>query len=178
MNIAKQKEIITLRKEQEELQASFNTQTESLLNAKIPELLDEATKLFVEYLQKEGFKVTEISSELLRADLNGELPIDFNRKPRIITVKMPNGESYSVTVTSNISDSGGTFSSMGGTEDDREIAMLKQKIAHYNKLLLSLENSEFYYKLTTEGYDDYRKEMTFDSKRYSSFHLILKEMFS
>jgi ABC-type Zn uptake system ZnuABC Zn-binding protein ZnuA len=57
MNIAKYKEIVTLREELNYLEKEYYVQQAAVVDVKTDELLTEAVKEFIEYMKAEGFEV-------------------------------------------------------------------------------------------------------------------------
>lgn len=150
MNIAKQKEILTLRKKAEELEKKYKEGNAALKDRVTQQYLNAAEMELVEYLSAEGFKVDENQTD--KSQLVARLDsiwVSMNRHPHALSVYMSNGENYSITVLSTtvpLDD----YYKKNASSQDIEIDRLKKYILEVEDRLDNLDKQEFRYCVNTE----------------------------
>lgn len=178
MDIAKEREILRLKKELESSESSYYRERSSLIDSKAPELINKAKIEVIDYIENQGFTVTDKETETIKADLSGELVINIKHTPKSLSVNMPNGESYyiSVEIRENTQSS---WMASGSTSMDRDISLLKQKISTYKRQLDNLfENLIFEYQLSSEHYNDHSKTIEYEKKKHTDFSKLIEVMFT
>ncbi|EGE1848793.1 hypothetical protein DL988_23685 [Shigella flexneri] len=174
MNIAKQKEIIRLRKEIIKIQEEYIEKKVAYEEQQKAIYFDSAVKLFNDYLQKEGFKVTTSEYGGFQAELEG-IVITFSVKPNILSVRMPNGENYDIMIR-NLAHFN-PYMEKSIKDQDAEISYLKKEIATFKERLDNVEkNQQIKYALLEENNRHGRLE--YDKKHFHEFNKIIELMFS
>jgi hypothetical protein len=178
MDIAKEREILGLKKELESSESSYYQERSSLIDSKAPELINKAKNTVLDYIENQGFTVTDKENENIKADLNGELIINIKHTPKSLSVNMPNGENYYITVEIR-ENTQNSWMASGSTSMDRDISLIKQKINTYKRQLDNLfENLIFEYQLSSEHYNDLSKTIEYKKKNHTDFSKLLEVMFT
>lgn len=101
MNISKEKEILELRKQLQALENQFKEQDKTFKDNVSNQLLNAAEQMLVEYLSKQEFKIDTKQSDKghVVARLDG-IWVSVTRNPRTLSIRMSNGEDYSISVES------------------------------------------------------------------------------
>lgn len=174
MDIAKAKEIFDLNNELKELQQEYLSKQKSVKEHWTKMMLDSAIEAFNDYLEDQGFTVTaDEGLTMLKATLNGELPIVLDRKPFIFSVNMPNGERYTVEIESDLKLQ---YNEHSGKSQDLEICHLKRDIENVKELISLIEGQSFYYFINMETRSFYRPLS--DWQKFTDFQEALEVMFS
>lgn len=175
MNIAKQREIMALKNEAEELNRSYTAMKEDALNQQTHRLLDAAFSELMDFLTQEGFTATENHHGIITAASEDGIIISIDKKPRIFSVSMPNYERYSVSITSTL-EAVPLLQPKASDSQDDQIWTYKQTIESLQTQMNSIDNAEYSYVLSKEPRDGVYTGR--ESVAYPDFSAILREMFS
>ncbi len=174
MNIAKQKEIIRLRKDVETLQDDYFTKKVAYEEQYKPEYFDSAIKSLKNYLKKEGFQETEDKYGRLQMEQEGiiiRIDISKNR----FTVNMPNGEKYNIGIKM-MEPQFDTYVETPMLNQDSEIDRLNKFIDQFKTLFETVGTQKFCYTLFEEKYKSGNIDYT--TRYFNNFNEIIKIMFS
>jgi len=175
MNIAKQKEIIDLRKEVNALQEEYQALEKKVVEENTALLLDSGIKEFVEYVENEGFVINGDPSAISYFTAEYEsMSITVDRKERIFSVHMPNGERYSVSVEKNTGYT--PYKEKSSMSQNLELETLQNQIEEVKKLIESVHHTKFKYVLGTESIE--YNGLQFDHIVFDKFSEVLEKMFS
>lgn len=97
----------------------------------------------------------------------------LNRKRFIFSVSLPNDESYTVEVESDLNLQ---FNEHSGISQDLDISHLKRDIENIKKLISLIEGQNFYYLIHMETSSSYR--LVCNKQKFTDFLEALKVMFS
>lgn len=174
MNIAKQKTIIALSEDSHALVEEYQAKKHAALEIQIPQFLDLATSEFITFIENQGFTVTGDMAGKTKADSGDGLIITLDRKPRILSVHMPNGEFYSITVDTTL-EPADPINVNPLSSQDSQIYEYKAIIENTKRQLTEVKHANYRYSLSIEPHDgDYGR----DNKYYRKFSEILRIMFS
>jgi hypothetical protein len=174
VNIAKQKDIVALKREVSNLKDEFNSAQSANVTQNIERFLGDAIEQFKDYLSAEGFNFTNSPGVTLTASSEGVF-IKLQHYVTYFEVKMPNQEVYRVTVKTALEYSTENYT---GDNQDEEISHLKKQISKLNSLLDEVDNQIFYYELTKEIRRGPGVRNREEKEKYRSFDHILGVMFS
>jgi hypothetical protein len=174
MNIAKHKEILALREDFMSLQQEYIDMQAAAVDHHSALLLTAAVQEFIEYVRAAGFEVTGDENGTLKAILDG-IVISLDRKPRIFTVYMPNGEKYPVSIQTTLEYK--VPSVPTGLSQDAEIVQIKKNIETVKAQFPLIETQQFRYILSTESNNQYTG-ITYGRQIFLTFNDILSVMFS
>jgi hypothetical protein len=176
MNIAKQREIMALQNEAQSLAMEYQNKKAKDMDLRVPLFLDAAIEEFTEYLEAQGFTIHSEGDEetqFLTADSGDGIIIHLNRKPRILTIKMPNGERYSVMIESTLEEV--LSDNTSNYNQDSLITYYKKTIETTKKQIAAIASVNYRYVLSTEPIDG--RYSTNNRRTYLSFTDVLSVMF-
>lgn len=175
MNIVKEKEILALSDRAHKLFGDYHAKKSAVLSLRTEVFLDVAVEEFKNFIENEGFFIVGDIQESFKADSGDGLVIRVDRKDVILSVYMPNGESYSVTVEDTLEPLEILQTNLT-TSQDSQISYYKQYIASVEKRISDIENIQFRYILHTEPRDG--RYSGNNRKSYLRFQDILSVMFA
>jgi cell division protein FtsB len=175
MNLTKQREIMALKAEVEELKNEFIRKRNASYDQQAPVLLDAAFSELMTFLEGEGFTATENHQGIITATSEEGIVITIDKKPRIFSVSMPNMEHYSVSIESTLEDFPLAHPS-SSEKQDAQIQTYKNDIEKLKKQINTLETVAYRYILSIEprdgNYDNHEK------RTYLQVSSIISAMFS
>lgn len=178
MNIAKQKEILSLRSEIQTLEQTFRDRHSQSLSIATTRMLESAEESILDFLQGEGFSVDNyLDDKGYYVARFSEIWVNVSPKDRILSVSMSNGEYYNVTVESTVYLEGATYGFASGGSQDSELIRLQSRIEEIEKHILALDSQEFRYCLTVES-NGIQRGHNFEKFIYINFEDALNRMFS
>lgn len=179
MNIAKQQELLVLQREVLDLETKYNETNAILLSNATASMLSDAIQELRRFLEDEGFtidgRIIEGAEYQVSAILEPGVSVQISRKPRIFSLRMSNGENYSVSVESTLEPLA-TFDFNVTGNQDTTISRFKNRLTEVRKLTDSLELQEFRYITGSEIYRN--GDIEYPRKSYRTFKDALKVMFS
>ncbi|MED3553989.1 hypothetical protein [Cytobacillus praedii] len=178
MNIAKQKEILSLKAEVSSIEKEFNERLEATNNEITTKLITDAAKELLDFLVDQEFKIDETNKNQnhIVARL-GQIWVGVSQYPSSLSVRMSNGEDYSISTQSTLLPLDKTVDRHESLmSQDNLISILKKRIDEVKNKMGSIDNQEYRYKLTTE--EKSYNRMDYKNEIFREFKDIMTIMFS